>query len=71
VLVILALACWIAPPVIGQLLFDPEEMPDEVYGMVLGAFWIFVFVPFGFILMFAAWLARRRTIRPHPEPQRD
>ncbi len=63
-LVILALACWIAPPVIAGLLFDPEEMPDEVYGMMVVAAWIFLLFPVGCVFMIAAWRIRRRTRQP-------
>lgn len=60
VLVIQALACWIAPLAIAGFL-DPEEPSGEVYITLLVAAWIFVLFPLGCVLMVAAWRIRRRT----------
>jgi len=63
VLVLLALAFWIAPPVIATVLnWGPEGDPEgEVLGTLLAFAWLFLFIPVGVGLMVAAWLVHRRT----------
>ena len=65
VLVLLALACWIAPPVIVTLVSSSveEENPENAgaLGLLFLIAWLLVFVPVGVGLMVAAWVAHRRT----------